>query len=126
MAGITLGDKGSNKTGLSLEILKSRAFITSFINDNNLKPIIMASESWSLDENKVIYNSNIYDKSTQTWVREVEAPLKPEPSNLEVHQFFIENNLSVNQDQDSGLVTVSIRHHSPYVAKEIVDSLIVF
>jgi len=124
IAGVNLGGKGSDKTGLSLEILKSRAFVTSFVNEHNLKPIIMAAESWDLSKNELLYNKDLYDSNSETWSRKVKPPLNPEPSNLEVHEYFVNNNLLINQDADTGLVTVGVKHLSPYIAKEIVEKLI--
>ena len=124
MAGINLGAKSSDKTGLSLEILKSRAFISEFVKKHDLKAKLMATENWDLSTNKLIFNLKIYEPKTKTWIREVNPPLKPEPSDLEVHEYFIENNLSINKDKDTGLVKVAIRHPSPFLAKDIVDKLI--
>jgi len=125
MAGINLDGKGSDKTALSLEIIKSRSFVSNFVNEYRLKPILMATESWNLASNELNYNEDMYDNELKVWVREVKAPLKPQPSDLEVHEHFIYENLSINKDEDTGLVRIAVRHYSPYVAKDIVDKLIV-
>lgn len=47
-----------------------------------------------------------------------------EPSSQEVFEFFIKEVFSINQDKDSGLYTIAIKHYSPYVAKSWVNWLI--
>jgi hypothetical protein len=83
----------------------------------------MAAESWELGTNTIIYNHEIYNPDTSTWLREVKAPRSPEPSMQEAEKVFRQI-LSINQDKDSGMVTIGIEHLSPYIAKQWVDWLI--
>ncbi|PAJ74128.1 LPS O-antigen length regulator [Pseudoalteromonas sp. NBT06-2] len=124
IAGINLSNSGADKLTLTLEVLKSRAFLVEFLNENNFKPIIMAANGWNMSTNTIKYNRDIYDLDSKTWQREIKAPKKAEPSDLEVFEFFIKENLSINKDKETGLVLLSVKHFSPYVAKEIVDKLI--
>lgn len=124
MAGINLGGNGNDKTTLALEILKSRSFIGTFIQDNNLKASLIAANGWDISRNKLLYNPDIYDETSQTWKRKVTAPLKAEPSDLEIHEYFLNNNLAIITDKKTELIRVSIKHVSPFIAKDIVDKLI--
>lgn len=124
-AGINLGGTSGDKVTIALEILKSRRFLTEFIEDNNLKPLIMASEKWERSTNKVLYDESIFNESENKWVREVKLPKLPEPSLLEVHRHFLRNNLSVRLDEETGLVTLAVNHVSPFVAQEIAEKLVI-
>ncbi|MFT5815422.1 MAG: hypothetical protein ACI9VT_003195 [Psychroserpens sp.] len=123
IAGINLGGSGSDKAKIALEIIKGKVFVAKFINSHNLKATIMATNGWNQTSNKLIYNTDIYNPETNTWMREVKAPKQAEPSDLEVHERFIKS-LSISSNKETGLVTLSIKHYSPYVAKDIVEKLV--
>ncbi|WP_105188474.1 Wzz/FepE/Etk N-terminal domain-containing protein [Pseudoalteromonas sp. T1lg48] len=124
LAGVNLGSGSADKTTIALELLKSRSFIGEFVQEHNLKPVIMAANGWDRDNHQVLYNREIYNPDTNKWLREVKEPKQPEPSQLEVHDKFTKQLLNVSQDKETGLVKVSVRHYSPVVAKELTDKLI--
>ena len=125
IAGVNLGGKGADKATIALEVMKGKVFVAEFINSHNLKATIMATNGWDPTSNKLMYNTETYNPETKTWLREVKAPQQAEPSDLEVHGRFTRGNLSISSDKDTGLVTLSIKHYSPYVAKNIVEKLVV-
>lgn len=123
LAGVNLGGgNDGNKVALALEILKSREFLSRFIDKYELKPLVMAVESWQLENNQIIF-SEMYDATNQTWLREVKAPYQPEPSLQEVHEEFLKL-LTVSEDSASGMVRIAIEHYSPYVAADWVRLLV--
>ncbi|WP_105254002.1 Wzz/FepE/Etk N-terminal domain-containing protein [Pseudoalteromonas sp. T1lg75] len=124
LAGVNLGGGSADKTTIALELLKSRSFVGEFVQEHNLKPLIMAANGWEQASNKVIYDPEVYDSEKGVWIREVKAPKQPEPSQLEVHAKFTKQFLNVSQDKETGLVTISVKHYSPVVAKELTDKLI--
>jgi uncharacterized protein involved in exopolysaccharide biosynthesis len=125
LAGVNLKGGGTDKTQLAIETLKTRKFLSEFIQNNSLAPTLMAVEDWDMENNKVIYNPNKYDEETGKWLRDVKLPRRPKPSGIELHEHFLKNNLSVSQDLETGLVQLSVKHFSPYVAQEIVTKLVV-
>lgn len=124
LAGVNLGGASGDKVTIALELLKSRQFIGEFIEKNDLKPAIMAVERWDQTSNSLLYDETVFEKDTQTWVREVNPPKKPEPSILEVHKIFLQENLTVSQDKETSFVKLSVKHVSPYVAKHIASKLV--
>lgn len=124
LAGINLGGGGTDKVGYALEVLKSREFLYKFIEDNDLKTAFMATNGWIRETNTLTFDPDIYDSNTKTWLREVEAPFKPEPSLQEVYELFLEEYLTVSEEKDAGMIILAVEHYSPYIAKEIVDKLI--
>lgn len=124
LAGVNLGGAGgSDKSGLALEILKSRDFISRFIEQHDLYLPIMAAEGWDRTTNQLVVNQSIYNESSQQWVRKVNEPFQPKPSNLETFEAF-KKLFSVNQDKTSGMVKLSVEHVSPYLAKAWADKLV--
>uniref|UniRef100_A0A486XVH0 Lipopolysaccharide biosynthesis n=1 Tax=Rheinheimera sp. BAL341 TaxID=1708203 RepID=A0A486XVH0_9GAMM len=125
LAGVNIGglSGGGDKTKVALEVLKSREFITRFIERHDLLVSVMAAKGWVQSDNTLLIDDEIYQSSTQTWVRTVKAPFEPKPSLLEAYKVF-EDMLKVSEDKTSGMITLSLTHYSPFLAKQIVDDLI--
>lgn len=127
LAGINLnsmGGGGVDKTLLTLKVLSSRAFLVDFIRKNNLVVPLMAAEGWDSVTQKWIIDPDIYNESTHTWVRDVSPPYKPEPSDLEVYDTFIEDVLTVSQDAKTSMVTVGVELLSPIYAQQWLTWLV--
>ena len=124
LAGVNLGGLGSDdKTGLALEIIKSREFLGRFIEKHDLYLPVMASEGWDPADNSLIIDDEIYDINTKQWVRKVKPPFQPKPSLLEVHEDLLKL-FAISQDKTTGMVKISLEHYSPYLAKTWVDQLV--
>ncbi len=123
LAGVDLGGSSNNKAKLAIEILKSRKFITSFIERHEILPDLMAAKSWDIKSNTIIYDDDIYSSEEKKWVREVELPFKQKPSYQEGFKEF-EKIFYVGEDKETGMVTIFIEHVSPYVAQNWVNWLI--
>jgi len=122
LAGIDLGKGKTDKTTVAIETIKSRKFLEYLINKHKtFLPDLMAFDNWNADEKKVNYDSDLYDG--KKWVREVDPPKKPQPSLQESHKAFSEL-ISISQDKKSSLVTISIDHESPELAKRWVDYVV--
>ena len=117
LAGINLGGGGTDKTGLALEVLKSRLFIENFITKYQLLVPLMAAKNWDINTNTLVLDEELYDAQSKTWLRKVKAPKTPEPSPWESFKVFTEL-LSVSADKETGMITLSIEHYSPEVAKQ--------
>lgn len=124
LAGVNLGAKGgTDKTELAIEVLKSRQFTSDFIQRHNILADLMAVEKWDRDADKLIYDPELYNEQTSTWVREAKAPFKPEPSMQEAYKVFSKM-IAVNKAKETGMVTISVEHLSPAVAQQWVAWLI--
>lgn len=117
LAGINLGSGGTDKTSLALEVLKSRLFLENFIDKYQLLIPLMAAENWDRINNKLIFDEDIYDINTQKWVRDVKAPKTPKPSPWEAFSAF-EDIMAISTDKETGMITLSIEHYSPEIAKQ--------
>lgn len=126
LAGINLGgDSGSDKTVMAMELVKSWDFLDNFIRDNEIEVPLFAATSWDRAKNELIIDPDLYDSSTNEWVRDFD-PEKGEtanPSSWELYEEMRER-VSVNQNANTGLISLSVEFYSPFVAKEWVDKLI--
>jgi uncharacterized protein involved in exopolysaccharide biosynthesis len=117
LAGISLGGGGTDKTALALEIIKSRAFLETYIAKHELLVPLMAAKKWDRVNEKLILNYEIYDESTNEWLREVSYPKTANPSPWEAYQRLLKL-ISVSQDKTTSLVTINVEFYSPKIAKE--------
>ncbi|MFB2726371.1 Wzz/FepE/Etk N-terminal domain-containing protein [Shewanella mangrovisoli] len=124
LAGVNLGGKGgADKTQLAIEVLKSRQFTSEFIQKHNILAELMAAKKWDRDNDKIIYDPELYNEKTNTWVRDVKPPFKPEPSMQEAYKEFSKM-IAVNKDKETAMVTISVEHLSPTLAQQWVTWLI--
>jgi len=123
LAGINIDSGRADKTALGLEVLKSRKFISEFIERHDILVPLMATQEWDDETGQVMIDPDDYDVTARKWIREVSPPKKTIPSLQEAHEKFTDN-LSVEQDMKTGFVTVAVEHYSPTVAKQWVDWLV--
>ncbi len=122
LAGVNLG-ASSSKVAIALEVIQSRKFITEFVDRHGILPELMAVEAWDRASNTLTFDPDLYNASAAEWVRVVEAPKKPEPSAWEAYKAFMEI-LTVSENVETGFVTISLQHQSPYIAEQWVSLLV--
>lgn len=122
LAGISLGESSDN-SAIALEKLHSLSFFEEKILPQINLPDLMAVESWDPGSNSMTYDEEIYDPSTQTWTREITSLQTPQPSAQESFIVFMEH-VSGIKNIKTKLVTISAKHHSPFIAKQWADLLI--
>lgn len=121
LAGVSIGEGSSSEAQLAQEIMKSWSFIESFIADNNLAVEVYAAQGWSKSSGKLDINDGVYDAAKNVWLLEdVNTNESRPPSSWQLFQRF-SGMLSVSQDKQTGLVSVSIEYYSPQIAKEWLD-----
>ncbi|WP_462159465.1 Wzz/FepE/Etk N-terminal domain-containing protein [Pseudoalteromonas sp. GB56] len=124
MAGIDLNSSGQTKLTMAMESLLSRSFLSGVIEKHNWKPLIMAVDSWDYERDLITYDITIYDDQAKKWVRDVQPPLQIEPSLQEVYETFVRDNFSVGKNSENGVVTITVKHFSPYVARMMAETLL--
>lgn len=124
LAGVSVGGTaGVDKTALALEIMKSHVFLNRFINKHVFLPDIMASKSWDIEKNEILYDDEIYNVETKEWVREAKPPKTKMPSQQESAVAFLKS-MKIVQDKSNGMLTISITHYSPRIAQSYLINLI--
>jgi LPS O-antigen subunit length determinant protein (WzzB/FepE family) len=122
LAGISLSDSSDNSV-VATEKLQSLSFFEGKILTQINISDLMAVESWNPNNNSITYDDAIYDDKTKSWTREVVFPQTPKPSAQESYKAFLEH-LSVVKDLKTNIVTITISHQSPYVAKQWADLVV--
>ena len=121
MAGINLGGGGDNSIDHAVELMSSWPYIQSFINKHDLKPIIMATKGWDKTTNQLIYDEELYDTETKTWLMEDDETL--EPTEYKTYEYVIKKIFSVSLDDDLGILSISASHYSPDIAYQLTQLL---
>lgn len=125
LAGINLpsgGDEGNSKK--AIEKINSLSFFENNILSNIYLPDLMAVKHWDSKTNTLAYDESSYDVNSNSWIRDYSYPQQQIPSAQESYVVFKEEHISLNEDNKSGFITLSIRHQSPFVAKRWVELIV--
>ncbi len=123
MAGVTFPDQMGDSSVEAIERISSFDFFSNhFLPNINLEDL-MAVKRWMPEENNLIYDNKDFDPINKKWVRKVSFPYSQKPSNQEAYDAYL-NILTVNQDNLTKYVTVSIEHKSPFIAKDWVEMIV--
>lgn len=124
LAGISLSAGGAvDKTDLAIELLRSKDFISRFIQKYDLKVLIMAADGWDMNSNQIRIDQEKYDTENKIWLRTPKAPRLPEPSYLEAAEEFSKL-LDVSKDKTTSMVKITLEYYSPVLAKNWLDLLV--
>jgi uncharacterized protein involved in exopolysaccharide biosynthesis len=124
LAGISLpsGDDEGN-SAKAIQKISSLSFFENNILPNIHLPDLMAVKSWNSKTNIMAFNESIYDTSSNTWIRDYSHPQQQIPSAQESYEVF-KQHLSLSDDKKSGFITISIKHQSPFIAKQWAELVI--
>ena len=123
LAGLSVGGETTDQVTVALEIIKSRQFIAGFVKKLNIKAELFAVESWDRESDTLSFNPDIYDPASKSWTREPLNGRPSEPTDLEVHERFLEL-LEVERDAKTGMVKVAVEFYSPALSKFWLESLV--
>ncbi|MBE4517191.1 LPS O-antigen length regulator, partial [Vibrio parahaemolyticus] len=124
LAGVNLGGGETSQTDLAVQVMKSRQFVEAFINKHDLLVPLMAAKDWDLANNKIILDEALYDAKTGVWLRKPNGLRGSKPSAQEAFEVFNNQVMNINLNKESGLYTISVKHYSPYIAKQWVNWLV--
>ena len=119
LAGIRIpsaNDEGN--TAQAIEKISSLSFFEKNVLTNINLPDLMAVKSWNPISNSLSYDNKIYDSKKDAWVRDYSYPQQQIPSSQESYQVFKTKHLSLIEDKKSGFIILSIKHQSPFIAKQ--------
>lgn len=106
LAGISIGSGGSNQTVIAKEVLRSRAFLADFIERYNLAVPLMAVNGWNIEKSEWLYDREVYNPETDQWLPD-EGGKSQKPTDWDLVKAFKEHHLSVSENKENGMVTVS-------------------
>lgn len=117
--GASFGNNNNQEVVISLALLNSEYYIKEFIKKYDLMPILMGVESWNENNNEINFNSDVYNPQTKKWVTESgKAP------SLFKAVIKFKNLLKINQDNLTGLVTLSFEFPVPIYSQKWVSLIV--
>ena len=124
IAGVSLPSENNEGNSFkAIRKLNSLSFFESNILPNIFLPDLMAFDSWNSGKNINNYKNDIYDLSSNSWVRDYSYPQKQIPSAQESFDKFQAEHVSISEEKKNNFVTIRVKHQSPYVAKEWAELL---
>ena len=125
LAGINLPSGNDEDNSVkAIHKINSLSFFEKSIMTNIYLPDLMAVKSWNSKTNALVYDKNIYDKKSSTWVRDFSYLQQQIPSAQESYKVFQEQHLSLREEKKSGFITLSIKHQSPFIAKKWTELVV--
>lgn len=123
IAGVNLGlGQRIDMASLAVEVMKSRKFQRDFIVNHRLFiPLLMCS-GWDPAENKLLLDQELYDIELIEQFKK-EGRVVNEAVVWDAYKKLSEL-VSITQSKDTGLITVSVEHFSPFLAKEWASLLV--
>ena len=125
LAGINLpsgGDEGNSAQ--AIQKISTLSFFENNILTNIYLPDLMAVKSWDPKTNTLTYDESIYEMKSNTWVRDYSYPEQQIPSAQESFEVFRAKHVSISENSQSGFITLSVKHQSPFVAKQWAELVV--
>lgn len=117
LAGISIGSSGSTDKSIeAIERIRSYEFFSKFFLPEIAYQDLVAVKDWNSSNNILIYDDEVFDTSAMKWVDGI-------PSTQDAFKTY-NDIVSLYQDKKTRFVSLSIKHHSPHIAKKWVDILI--
>ena len=122
LAGVDLSAQGASLNKV-MGIIESREFVKHLITFDNVLPSLMAAQSYNANTREIIFDDEIYNHETKSWVRDAPANRSVVPSYIEAHKEYSEM-ISMTKDRLTGHVSLKVEHVSPIFAKEFLSLVI--
>ena len=122
LAGVDLSAQGASLNKV-MGIIESREFVKHLITFDNVLPSLMAAQSFNANTKEIIFDDEIYNHETKSWVRDAPANRSVVPSYIEAHKEYSEM-ISMTKDRLTGHVSLKVEHVSPIFAKEFLSLVI--
>ena len=122
LAGVDLSAQGASLNKV-MGIIESREFVKHLITFDNILPSLMAAQSYNANTKEIIFDDEIYNHETKSWVRDAPANRGVVPSYIEAHKEYSEM-ISMTKDRLTGHVSLKVEHVSPIFAKEFLSLVI--
>jgi capsular polysaccharide biosynthesis protein len=128
LAGVNINPgSGGGKTAIAMELLTTWGFLDGFVKSNQLEVEVFAAEGWDRKANKLIIDNTLYDVNAKSWlISTTNTETGSEelgPSSWALYG-KIKNRINISQDINTGFISLSVEHFSPFTAKKWVDLLV--
>ena len=117
-AGIDISQNSETNSAQAIEKLKSLSFFENYFLPNIFLPNLMGLDSWNSELNLLEYDNKIYNIDAENWT------LKKLPSAQKSYDIFMGKHLSINVDNQTNFISITVKHQSPYIAQKWTQLLI--
>tara|TARA_B100000131_G_C18123203_1_gene613697 strand:+ start:1057 stop:1947 length:891 start_codon:yes stop_codon:yes gene_type:complete len=115
LAGINISNAANSNSLKAIEKAGTISFFKDNILPNIFLPNLMAVKSWDAETNTIFYDSDNFDNESQSFIKT--------PSAQESYKEF-KDIFQLSQDYDTGFVTVSVKHQSPFISQQWTDLIV--
>ncbi len=122
LAGINIGGGNDNQTVMAKAVLQSHAFLKDFIHRHELTIPLMATDAWDMKNQEWVINQDVYNPVTGEWLTNEEGE-SLKPTDWDIVKAFKEQ-LSLSDNKETGMVTLSIKSQSPPAAESWTEKLV--
>lgn len=117
ISGIGIPSTSVSKSEEGIERIKSFQFFSNkFLPSINLEDLV-AVKDWDQSTNTIIYDNDIFFEKDKSW------DLDKKPTQQEAYAFY-KRMLNIRENKETQFVSISVKHVSPFKAKEWVDIII--
>lgn len=123
LAGFPLPADTSSKSQEAIARIKSFEFFSNHFLPKVKLENLMVVKNWNRANDDIDYDESDFNSELGTWVRDVRPPLSKIPSSQEAYIKYKEI-MSISQDKKTSFVLLSIKHESPFIAKQWAELII--
>lgn len=115
LAGVSLPAGNISNSQIAVKRIESFEFFSKYFLPNIKLEDLMAVDEWDAKNNTVVYDDSEFNSTSNEWRRK--------PSDQKAYKEY-KRALSISQEELTGLVYLSMKHKSPVVAQNWVDTII--
>ena len=115
LAGVSLPAGNISNSQIAVKRIESFEFFSKYFLPNIKLEDLMAVDEWDAKNNTVVYDDSEFNSTSNEWSRK--------PTDQKAYKEY-KRALSISQEELTGLVYLSMKHKSPVVAQNWVDTII--
>ena len=123
MAGIRMPSVDSDRTVEAIERIQSFEFFSNYFLPSISLQNLMAVKNWEPSTNTVFYDEKIFSSELNKWTRDFSYPQLQTPSAQESFETY-KDIMSITINEKTSFISLSVKHMSPYVARDWVQKII--
>ncbi|MDC0166164.1 Wzz/FepE/Etk N-terminal domain-containing protein [Gammaproteobacteria bacterium] len=123
LAGFGVASDEITKSQEALERIKSFEFFSNHFLPYIKLQNLVATKEWLPETDTLIYDKSVYDENSDKWLRQSNYPQISIPSEQEAFKTYTKI-LYIFEDKKKSLISISLEHQSPRIAKKWLDIII--
>ena len=126
LVGANFQSRALTPADFAKELLGTKAFVSQFIEQHKIGPMIYAADGWDPEERELLFDPFIYNQKDAQWVGDYFDNNNIGPSSSDYFSKFSDM-VSLSSNRDSNIITISVVHLSPdfaaFLSNELVSAL---